>query len=88
MIRFVPYKMLLRLSHVGDRVRGDIMHVEGTGESYKFWVEKHDKRDDLEDLGVNGMILFHRILKKFNRAACNELLWLTTVRSGGHWCKR
>jgi len=35
---------------VGDRVRGDIVNVRGTGES---WAEEHDKRDDLEDLGLN-----------------------------------
>jgi len=29
----------------------------------------------------------YKILKKFNRTECNGLLWLMTVRSGGHLCK-
>jgi hypothetical protein len=45
--------------------------------------EKQKERDNQEVLGLDGKIILQRILKKWNRKECAELIWLMIGTSDG-----
>jgi hypothetical protein len=49
----------------------------------EFWWGDLRKRDHLEDLGVDGIIILEWIFKKWDRQAWDELIWLRIGISGG-----
>ena len=60
-------------------------HVRGTGEVHTaFWWGHPRKRDHLEDLGINEMLILKWILKKWDGEALTKLIWLRIGKGGGH----
>ena len=56
------------------------------GKAYTgFWWGNLRERDQLEDTGVDGRIIFRWIFRKWDVGACTGLSWLRIVTGGGHW---
>jgi len=52
-------------------------HVWGRGEAYTgFWCGNLRERDNLEDPGVDGMIILRWIFRKWDVGAWTGLIWL------------
>jgi hypothetical protein len=48
-----------------------------------FWLKNLKGTYDLEDLGVDGKLIFERILGKQVERVWTEFIWLRIVTSGG-----
>jgi hypothetical protein len=57
----------------------------GRGEVYTgFWWGNLRERDDLEDLGIDGRIIFKWIFRKWGVGVWTGLSWLRIGTGGGH----
>jgi hypothetical protein len=51
--------------------------------AYKIFVGKPEGRDHAENIGVDGMIISERILRKYGDIMWTRLIWITIWTSGG-----
>jgi len=83
-IIYTPQQIIFGLSNQEEWDGWDMWHVRGRGEVYtEFrWVNRVE-RDHLEDLSVDGRIIFKWSFKKWRWGAWIGLIWLRVGTGGG-----
>jgi hypothetical protein len=76
-----PHPILFGL--LNGRGGGRKLVCEGRKGIVEFWCKNLKKKDNLEDLGVDGEIILKQTFKKKDEMALTRLIWLRIETSEG-----